>query len=65
MIIKEAITLFKNHQNSNLKQRTNRSYDFLLLRFEALFGNRLIESIGPEEIYQGSKGRVRVWVGPS
>ena len=52
MTIKEAITLFKNHQNSNLKQKTNQSYDFLLLRFETLFGDRLVDSIGPEEIYK-------------
>jgi len=52
MKIKEALTLFKNHQNSNLKQRTNQSYAFLLLRFEALFGDHLVESIGSEEIYQ-------------
>lgn len=52
MTIKEAITLFKNHQRSNLKLRTQQSYNYLLHRFETQFGDRLLESIGPEEIYQ-------------
>lgn len=51
MNVKEAIALFKNHQKSSLKQRTRQSYHYLLLRFETLFGDRLLESIGSEEIY--------------
>lgn len=52
MTIKEAITLLKNHQRSSLKQRTQQSYNYLLHRFETQFGDRLLESIGPEEIYK-------------
>ena len=52
MTTKEAVTLFKNHQRSGLKQRTQQSYNYLLHRFETLFGDRPVESIGPEEIYQ-------------
>ena len=52
MTIKEAITLFKKHQKSNLSPRTQQSYNYLLHRFETLFGDRPVESIGPEEIYQ-------------
>lgn len=52
MTITEAITVFRNHQKANLKQRTQQSYNHLLQRFEVLFGSRPFESIGPEEIYQ-------------
>src|SRR3990170_3200320 len=52
MTTKEAMTLFKNHQRSGLKQRTQQSYNYPLHRFETLFGDRPVESIGPEEIYQ-------------
>ena len=33
-------------------QRTQQSYNYLLHRFETLFGDRPVVSIGPEEIYQ-------------
>ena len=52
MTIKEAITLFKNHQRSSLKQRTQQSYNYLLHRFESQFGDNPLESVGPEDIYQ-------------
>ena len=52
MTTKEAMTLFKNHQRSSLKQRTQQSYSYLLHRFETQFGDHPLESIGPEEIYQ-------------
>jgi integrase len=52
MILKEAITLFGFHQRSNLKARTVRSYQSLLKRFEAKFGERSFDSIGSDEIFQ-------------
>ncbi len=52
MTTREATTLFRKHRRSNLKQITNQSYDYLLHRFEVLFADRLVESIGADEIYQ-------------
>ena len=52
MTLKEAITLFGYHQRSNLKLRTVRSYQPLLQRFEAEFGERSFDSIGSDEVYQ-------------
>jgi hypothetical protein len=52
MTIKEAITLFKYHQRSTLKDRTIRSYQYLLARYEALFADRFFDSVESDEIYQ-------------
>ncbi len=52
MKVTEAISLFKNHQKSSLKQRTQQSYNYILHRFETLFADRPLESIGSEEICQ-------------
>jgi site-specific recombinase XerD len=52
MTLKEAITLFGYHQRSNLKPRTVKSYQPLLQRFEAEFGERSFDSIGSDEIFQ-------------
>ena len=52
MTLKEAITLFGYHQRSNLKPRTVRSYQPLLQKFEAEFGERSFDSIGSDEIFQ-------------
>ena len=52
MTLKEAITLFGYHQRSNLKLRTVKSYQPLLQRFEAQFGERSFDSIVSDEIYQ-------------
>ncbi|OGP93287.1 MAG: hypothetical protein A2156_07115 [Deltaproteobacteria bacterium RBG_16_48_10] len=52
MTLKEATTLFGYHQRSNLKARTVRSYQPLLQRFEAEFGERSFDSIGSDEIFQ-------------
>jgi integrase len=52
MTLKKAITLFGYHQRSNLKARTVRSYQFLLKRVEAEFGERSFDSIGSDEIFQ-------------
>ena len=50
MKIQEAMSLFRYDQKSNLKQRTINSYKYLLCRFEAIYAERSIESIGPDEI---------------
>jgi len=52
MTLKEAIILFGYHQRSNLKPRTVRSYQPLIQRFEAEFGDRSFDSIGSDEIFQ-------------
>lgn len=56
MKITDAIKLFRYHQNSNVKQRTVRSYIYLLLRFEEVYSEREVESINPDEILQFLKG---------
>ena len=52
MTLKEAITLFGYHQRSNLRSRTVRSYQPILQRLEAEFGERSFDSIGSDEIFQ-------------
>ena len=56
MTIKEAITLFRYHQRSNLKPRTAQSYHSLLQKFETQFAERSFDSIGSDEIYQFLEG---------
>ena len=51
MTTQEAIRLFNNYLQSNHKQRTIDSYDHLISRFERLFAERVLDSIGPDEIY--------------
>jgi integrase/recombinase XerD len=51
MTIREAITLFRYHQRSDLKARTIQSYHPLLQRFEAQFAERSFDSVGSDEIY--------------
>jgi integrase/recombinase XerD len=50
MKIKVAIDKFRYHQKTNLKQRTIKSYIYLLLRFEAAYADKDVESIRSEEI---------------
>jgi len=50
MKVKEAITLFQSYQRSNLKERTQRSYTYVLDGFGKLFGDRELQSIGAEEM---------------
>jgi len=52
MTLKEAITLLRYHQRSNLKARTIRSYQLLLQRFQVQHGERSFDSIGSDEIFQ-------------
>ena len=51
MIMKEAIRLFRQYLQSNHKQRTIDSYVYLLSRFEMIYAQRALESIGSDEIY--------------
>ncbi len=51
MTIKEAIRLFNNYLQSDHKQRTINSYNPLLIRFERLYAERTLDSVGPDEIY--------------
>jgi len=51
MITKEAITLFKYYLQSNHKPRTIESYRLLLERFEAIYVQRDLETIAPDEIF--------------
>jgi len=51
MTTKEAMRLFNNYLQSNHKQRTIDSYDYLLSRFERIYAERDLDSIGPDEIY--------------
>ncbi|MCK9276257.1 MAG: phage integrase N-terminal SAM-like domain-containing protein [Syntrophales bacterium] len=52
MKIKDAITLFQYHQQSNMKQRTKDSYRFLLQRFSDFCGDKDFDSIGSDMIFQ-------------
>ena len=52
MKIKVAIDKFRYHQKSNLRQRTIKSYIYLLLRFEEVYAGRDVESLRSEEILQ-------------
>ena len=51
MTIREAIRSFNNYLQSNHKQRTIDSYDYLLSRFQKIHAERALDSIGPDEIY--------------
>ncbi|HBH86855.1 MAG TPA: site-specific integrase [Syntrophaceae bacterium] len=51
MTTKEAITLFKYYLQSNHKQRTLDSYRVILDRFAAIYGQRSLDAITPDEIF--------------
>ncbi|MCK5346652.1 MAG: site-specific integrase [Candidatus Heimdallarchaeota archaeon] len=51
MFLKEATNIFRTHQKSNNKKRTQESYNFLLKHFEVSFADRQLGSIGPDEIF--------------
>jgi site-specific recombinase XerD len=63
MKTKEAIDLFLSYQKSTHKTRTLQSYLPLLLRFGSQHGERLLKTIGPEEIFhfleETTAGRAR------
>ena len=51
MFPKHNLRLFNNSLQSNHKQWTIDSYDYLLSRFERIYAERDLDSIGPDEIY--------------
>jgi integrase len=51
MTTKEAITLFKYYIQSNHKRRTIESYTLLLDRFNAIYAEKPLEGISPDEIF--------------
>jgi integrase len=52
MNVNEAITLFRYYQQSHHRKRTIDSYQTLLSIFEQTYGNRSLESLQSDEIYQ-------------
>ncbi len=48
---KESITLFKYYLQSNQKRRTIESYSIILDRFEAIYAQRSLDAITPDEIF--------------
>jgi hypothetical protein len=51
MTTREAISLSNYYLQSNHKQRTIKSYDLVIGRLDAIYGQRPMESITPEEIF--------------
>ena len=47
-----ALKMFKDYQKPNLKQSTVIGYRYLIDNFEELFGERDLESISSEDIFQ-------------
>jgi hypothetical protein len=52
MNVNEAITLFRYYRQSHHRQKTIDSYQTLLGTFEKTFGNRSLDSLQPDEMYQ-------------
>ena len=59
MTMKEAITLFKYYLQSNHKTRTIESYTLLLDRFDAIHAEKLLDDIGPDEIFHFLEDQTR------
>ncbi len=52
MNVKEAITSFRYYQQSHHRKRTIDSYQTLLSAFERIYGDRSLDSLQSDEIYQ-------------
>jgi integrase/recombinase XerD len=52
MNVQEAVTLFRYYQQSHHRKRTIDSYQTLVGAFEKAYGNRSLESLQSDEIYQ-------------
>jgi integrase len=52
MNVKEAIILFRYYQQSHQRKRTIDSYQTLLSAFERIYGDRSLDSLQSDEIYQ-------------
>ena len=63
MKTKEAVDLFQSYQKTTHKKRTLQSYLPLLQRFQFQFGERLLKTIGAEEVFhfldEATAGRAR------
>jgi integrase/recombinase XerD len=51
MMTKEAITLFKYYLQANHKKRTIESYNLVFGRFGAIYAQRSLDEISPDEIF--------------
>ena len=54
MTIEKAIEIFKDHQRTSLKKRTQEGYKNLLERFKKEFSDRDVESIKASRNYANS-----------
>ena len=52
MNVQEAVSLFRYYQQSHHRKRTIDSYQTLVSTFEKAYGNRSLESLQPDEMYQ-------------
>jgi integrase len=52
MMTKEAITLFRYYLQSNHKKKTIESYNSVFDKFGAIYAQRQLEDISPDEIFQ-------------
>jgi integrase len=52
MNVQEAVTLFRYYQQSHHRKRTIDSYQTFVGTFEKAYGNRSLESLQPDEMYQ-------------
>ncbi|MGZ3598109.1 MAG: tyrosine-type recombinase/integrase, partial [Syntrophales bacterium] len=52
MTLHEAIALFREHQKNSARDKTRESYGHLLKNLEALLGDRVLDSIGSQDLYQ-------------
>ena len=52
MTLLQAIALFRDHQKNSVRDKTRESYGHLLRNLEVLLGDRVLESIGSQDLYQ-------------
>ena len=52
MTVHVAIELFREHQKNSARDKTRESYGHLLRDLEVLFGDRVLENIGSQDLYQ-------------
>jgi hypothetical protein len=52
MTLLQAIVLFGDHQKNSVRDKTRESYGHLLRNLEVLLGDRVLENIGSQDLYQ-------------
>ena len=52
MTLLQAIVLFRDHQKNSVRDKTRESYGHLLRNLEVLLGDRVLDSIGSQDLYQ-------------